>query len=126
MPIRIASFTGRVGFIGPILDPATRTAKVRVEMQNPGIMRVGMFVDATFHGNESKTTATVPATAVLHLHDRDWVYEPSGANTFQARGSGGRCDPRSGRKAAGDRIRALAPGDKVVANALEMQNTVEQ
>jgi cobalt-zinc-cadmium efflux system membrane fusion protein len=76
-------FKGKVALIGPILDPASRTAKVRVEMPNPGTMRIGMFVDATFHGSQSKMNATVPATAVLHLHDRDWVYEPSGPNTFR-------------------------------------------
>lgn len=116
-------FAGRVGLIGPILDPATRTAKVRIEMQNSGMMRVGMFVTASFHGTQSQVEATVPATAVLHLHDRDWVYEPSGANGFRRQEVvGGPILPskmqviRSG----------LAPGDKVVANALEMQNTVEQ
>ena len=76
-------FKGRVGFIGPILDPNSRTAKVRIELPNPGMMRVGMFVDATFHGTENKVEATVPADAVLHLHDRDWVYEPSGSNGFK-------------------------------------------
>ena len=117
------NFTGRVGFIGPILDPTTRTAKVRVEMQNPGMMRVGMFVSAAFHGTQSKVEATVPATAVLHLHDRDWVYQPSGNNTFRrVEVVGGAILPSKVQVIAS----GLAPGDKVVANALEMQNTVEQ
>jgi membrane fusion protein, heavy metal efflux system len=114
---------GKVALIGPILDPATRTAKVRVEMPNPGMMRVGMFVDATFHGTQSKQNATVPATAVLHLHDRDWVYEPSGANTFRrVEVVGGAVLPSKLQVI----LSGLSPGDKVVANALEMQNTVEQ
>ena len=37
-------FKGRVSNIGSILDPNIRTAKVRIEVQNPGIMRLGMFV----------------------------------------------------------------------------------
>jgi cobalt-zinc-cadmium efflux system membrane fusion protein len=116
-------FNGRVALINPILDPNTRTAKVRIEMPNPGMMRIGMFVDATFHGTQSKTEATVPATAVLHLHDRDWVYEPSGANTFRrVEVVGGPILPSKQQIIAS----GLAPGDKVVANALEMQNTVEQ
>ena len=72
-----ARFTARVGNIGPILDPAIRTAKVRLEVENPGMMRLGMFVTATFHGTARKTRArSVPASAILHLHDRDWVYTP--------------------------------------------------
>lgn len=116
-------FNGRVTSIGPILDPALRTAKVRVELANPGIMRVGMFVSAIFHGNGGKPAATVPATAVLHLHDRDWVYLPSGANTFRrTEVVGGPILPSKLQVISS----GLAPGDKVVSNALEMQNTVEQ
>jgi len=116
-------FAGRVGFIGPILDPATRTAKVRVEMANPGMMRVGMFVDAAIHGTQSKMEATVPADAVLHLHDRDWVYEPSGAKSFRrVEVVGGALLPSKVQVITS----GVAPGDKVIANALEMQNTVEQ
>ena len=39
------TFKGRISNIGPILDPNIRTAKVRLEMPNPGLMRIGMFVD---------------------------------------------------------------------------------
>ncbi|MEP6717477.1 MAG: efflux RND transporter periplasmic adaptor subunit, partial [Terriglobia bacterium] len=74
----------RISNIGPTLDPATRAAKVRLEMKNPGgFMRVGMFVTATFHGTDRKVYATVPANAVLHLHDRDWVYQPAGNSAFR-------------------------------------------
>src|SRR5215831_1957806 len=69
-------FTGVIGNIGPILDPNIRTAKVRIEVRNPGLMRPGMFVTATFHGKKKETHPAVPATAILHLHDRDWVYVP--------------------------------------------------
>lgn len=121
-------FHGRVGFIGPILDPNSRTAKVRIELANPGMMRVGMFVDATFHGAENKTEATVPADAVLHLHDRDWVYEPFGSNGFKrVEVKGGAIVPAPDGKSKLQVIRSgVAPGDRVIANALEMQNTVEQ
>ncbi len=76
-------FKGRIDNIGPILDPNIRTAKVRLEVQNPGMMRLGMFVTATFHGQNKQVRAVVPAAAVLHLHDRDWVYVPAGDNTFR-------------------------------------------
>src|SRR6266849_3449045 len=70
-------FTGRINNVGPVLDPVIRTAKVRIEVHNPGVMRVGMFVTATFHGQKKETRAAVPASAILHLHDRDWVYLPA-------------------------------------------------
>ncbi len=40
----------RICNILPIVDPNIRTAKVRLEVENPGLMRIGMFVTATFHG----------------------------------------------------------------------------
>ncbi len=69
--------TGRIQNIGSILDPTIRAAKVRIEVQNPGLMRIGMFVTATFHGQQHEVRAVVPATAILHLHDREWVYVPA-------------------------------------------------
>src|SRR4029077_6971035 len=42
------TFSGRLSNLGPVRDPNLRTAKVRVEVRNPGLMRVGMFVTATF------------------------------------------------------------------------------
>jgi cobalt-zinc-cadmium efflux system membrane fusion protein len=77
------TFSGRISNVGPVLDPNLRTAKVRVEVRNPGLMRVGMFVTATFHGQKKETHAAVPATAILHLHDRDWVYVPAGGKKFR-------------------------------------------
>jgi cobalt-zinc-cadmium efflux system membrane fusion protein len=82
-----------------------------------------MFVTARFHGGQSQTAATVPASAVLHLHDRDWVYVPSGANTFRrVEVVGGAILPTKLQIIAS----GISPGEKVVSNALEMQNTVEQ
>ena len=67
------------------MDPNIRTAKVRLELENPGLMRLGMFVTATFHGQTAEKHATVPATAILHLHDREWVYTPAGSGAFRRR-----------------------------------------
>ncbi len=116
-------FTGTVSNIGPILDPNIRTAKVRIEMANPGLMRPGMFVSATFHGKEKEKRAAVPASAILHLHDRDWVYVPVKNNQFR------RTQVVSGDTLPGgmqEIISGLAPDQQVVANALEFQNTAEQ
>jgi membrane fusion protein, heavy metal efflux system len=117
------AFTGTISNIGPVLDPNNRTAKVRIEMRNPGLMRPGMFVTATFHGREKQKRAAVPATAVLHLHDRDWVYVPVKGGQFR------RTEVVGGDMLPGamqEIVSGLAPGQHVVGNALEFQNSAEQ
>src|SRR5579864_5094869 len=76
-------FRGKVSNIGAILDPNIRTAKVRIEVQNPGIMRLGMFVRATFRGQTTEMHTIVPASAVLHMHDRDFGYIPAPNKQFR-------------------------------------------
>lgn len=113
----------RITNIGAVMDPTIRTAKVRLEVQNPGLLRLGMFVTATFHGQDSRTTAAVPATAILHLHDRDWVYAPAGDTTFRRQGvTAGKMLPGNLQEV----LSGLKPGDRVVSNALVLQNTAEQ
>jgi cobalt-zinc-cadmium efflux system membrane fusion protein len=116
-------FKGSVSNIGASLDPTLRTAKVRIEVQNPGIMRFGMFVSATFHGQETEMHTAVPASAVLHLRDRDWVYVPAEEGRFR------RVEVTGGAMLPGNMqaiISGLKPGQPVVFNALVLQNTVEQ
>ena len=116
-------FTGTVSNIGPILDPNIRTAKVRVEVPNPGLMRPGMFVTATFHGREKEKRAAVPSTAILHLHDQDWVYVPQQNKEFRRVAVvGGNMLPNGMQEV----ISGISPGQQVVANALAFQNSVEQ
>jgi membrane fusion protein, heavy metal efflux system len=115
-------YKGRLSNIGPILDPNIRTAKVRIEVENPGLMRLGMFVEATFHGQESQMRAVLPSSAILHLHDRDWVYMPEGADAFR------RVEVRSGKMVAPGQQEILSgvrPGQQVVMDALDLQNSVE-
>jgi membrane fusion protein, heavy metal efflux system len=117
------TFTGRISNVLPVLDPTLRTAKVRIEVRNPGLMRVGMFVTATFHGQKKETHAVVPATAILHLHDRNWVYVSSGDRKFR------RAEVTVGQTLADNMqeiVSGIQPGQQVVQNALVFQNTVEQ
>jgi membrane fusion protein, heavy metal efflux system len=117
------AITGTISNIGPVLDPNIRTAKVRIEVENPGLMRPGMFVTATFHGPQKQARAAVPATAILHLHDRDWVYAPVRDRQFR------RVEVVGGDMLPGNMqeiVSGLAPGRQVVANALEFQNSVQQ
>jgi len=114
---------GRIDNILPILDPTLRTAKVRLEVANSGLMRVGMFVTATFYGKQPETRAAVPATAILHLHDREWVYTPVGTGHFK------RLEVVTGNMLPGNLqevVSGVKPGDQVVSNALVLQNTLEQ
>src|SRR5580704_5069163 len=117
------NFSGVVSNVGSVLDPNIRAAKVRLEVRNPGLMRPGMFVTATFHGKTRERRASVPADAILHLHDRDWVYVPTKDKKFR------RVEVRAGEMLPAkmqEVVSGLVPGDQVVANALEFQNTVEQ
>src|SRR5208282_1724765 len=68
---------GTISNIGANLDANIRTAKVRIEVRNPGFMRPGMFATATFVGLKKEAHTAVPASAILHLHDREWVYIPA-------------------------------------------------
>jgi cobalt-zinc-cadmium efflux system membrane fusion protein len=83
-------FKGRIDNILPVLDPSLRTAKVRLEVANPGMMRVGMFVTATFYGKQAETRSAVPATAILHLHRSRVGIHASERGAFQTPGSGHR------------------------------------
>lgn len=116
-------FKGKIENILPTLDPSLRTAKVRLEVANPGLMRIGMFVTATFYGKQAETRAAVPATAILHLHDREWVYKPISPGHFK------RSEVVTGSMLPGNLqevVSGIKPGDQVVSNALPLQNTVEQ
>jgi len=116
-------FTGTISNIGPVLDPNIRAVKVRIQMDNPGLMRPGMFVTATFHGREKRKFAAVPATAILHLHDREWVYVPVKGNEFRrTEVIGGDMLPEGMQEI----ISGIAPGQQVISNALRFQNTAEQ
>jgi cobalt-zinc-cadmium efflux system membrane fusion protein len=116
-------FRGRIGNIGPILDPNIRTAKVRLEVENPGMMRLGMFVTAIFHGQQQEVRATVPASAVLHLHDRDWVFVPAEGGQFQrVQVTGGNMLPGNMQEI----LSGIKPGQRVVQRALVLQNTLDQ
>ena len=65
----------------------------------------------------------MPATAILHLHDRDWVYAPAGDKAFR------RMEVVGGNMLPGglqEVISGIQPGQQVVSNALVLQATVEQ
>ncbi len=118
-------FKGRVSNIGATLDPNIRTAKVRIEVQNPGMMRLGMFVKAIFHGQTTEMHTVVPASAVLRMHDRDFVFVPAPGKKFR------RVEITSGDLLQDDvslqEIKAgLQPGQQVVTNALVLDHVLDK
>jgi cobalt-zinc-cadmium efflux system membrane fusion protein len=117
-------FKGKVADISRVLDPTTRSAKVRIVLGNAdGSLRSGMFAVATFRSRKLTNRVVVPATAIMRLHDKDWVFQKIGANRFRkiaVEADGLAPDSmqeiRSGVKA----------GDELVTNALEFSTEVAE
>ena len=82
-------FRGRVSFVDPTLDPATRTAQARVELANPGqALKIGMFVNVAFAalGGSESTTPVIPKTAVQNINNQQVVFvETAMPNTYAMR-----------------------------------------
>jgi len=106
---------GRVAYIDPRVDPATRTAKVRVEVPNRGgELRLGMFVTMSIQTGTTERIMVVPRAAVQTIGDRSVVYVP-------AEGEEGKFVERTVRLGppAGEFVPVLdglKPGDKVVTD----------
>ncbi len=115
-------FRGTISNIGEVLDPAVRTSPVRITLANSGDMRAGMFVTATFYGRHGKVYPTVPSNAVLHLHDRDWVFLPAPNHEFR------RTEVTAGEVIDGRQniLSGLAPGARVVNDALALSAESQQ
>jgi len=113
---------GTISNIGPILDPSIRTAKVRIEVANPGEMiRLGMFATATLFGKGKQTYAAVPASAIVHLHDRDWVYIPLQGRFKRLEVVSGEQLPNQMQQV----LSGLQPGQQVVTNAINLENAID-
>jgi len=106
---------GRVAYIDPRVDPATRTAKVRVEVPNRGgDLRLGMFVTMGIQTGTTERITVVPRAAVQTIGDRSVVYVP-------AEGEEGKFVERAVKVGppAGEFVpvlNGLKPGDKVVTD----------
>ncbi|MGO9378985.1 MAG: efflux RND transporter periplasmic adaptor subunit [Dissulfurispiraceae bacterium] len=116
-------FHGRVSNISRVLDPNTRSTKVRIDLDNPGqVMRSGMFVTAELRSKEHFERPVLPTTAIVRLHDKDWVFMPLGDNRFR------KIEVQTGPP-AGDNFQQILAGvkihDRVVANALQFSSALE-
>ena len=119
---------GKVTNISKLLDPNTRSAKVRIELPNEaGMLRPNMFATAHFVSQGAETRTVVPSSAVLRLQDRDWVFVKLGGQQFR------RTEVQAGPVDADKTeqvLSGLRPGDRVVTDALmfdrEVQKSTEQ
>jgi len=116
-------FKGSVSDVSRVLDPNTRSAKVRIVLANrDGAFRPGMFAVATFRSRQQKPHLVVPATAIMRLQDKDWIFRKESANSFrrlqvQTSGlPGGLQQIQQGAKA----------GDELVANALAFSTAASE
>jgi cobalt-zinc-cadmium efflux system membrane fusion protein len=118
-------FSGTISDIGAQLDPSLRTAKVRIQVQNPqGQLRLGMFATATLEAAHASEAVVVPAAAIVQLHDRSYVFVPTAdSGVFR------RVTVRMGKSLPGNLTEVLSgmgPGQQLVGNALDLQNTADQ
>lgn len=109
-------FRGRVSYVDPKLDPATRTAQVRIELGNPGqIFKIGMYVNVAFGslGIAEKTTPVVPKDAVQSIGAQQYVFLPTdNPNEFNLR------TVRLGPESSGfyPVLEGLNAGERIVTN----------
>ena len=119
------TYSGTISDIGAQLDPTLRTAKVRIQVQNPNNeLRLGMFATATLSSTNAQERVAVPSTAILQLHDRSYVFVPGNSS-----GNFRRVEVKTGRSLDNNQLEilsGLATGQQIVANALSLQNTADQ
>lgn len=70
-------FRGHVTYIDPAINPETRTAQVRIELENPGdALKLGMYVNAAFGsgGAAERTVPVIATSAVQNMNERQMVF----------------------------------------------------
>jgi Membrane-fusion protein len=68
------SITGHLSFVSPIVDPATRTVEVRMDVENKmGLLKPDQLANMTFIGNATRKL-TVPNSAVVREGNADYVF----------------------------------------------------
>ena len=123
LPDRPDSFFGKVAHISRVLDPSTRTCKVRIELDNSdGRLRPGMSASVKFESVATTPSTMVPSTAILRLRDRSWVFHKEAGRGFH------KLEVRTGLtlpEGIEEVHGSLMPGDEVVENALQFSNAVD-
>jgi RND family efflux transporter MFP subunit len=82
-------FRGRISYVDPKIDPASRTAQVRVELANPGqVFKIGMYVNVAFAalGAAERNMPVLPKDAVQTIGSQQYVFVATGKpNEFALR-----------------------------------------
>ncbi|MET0342406.1 MAG: efflux RND transporter periplasmic adaptor subunit, partial [Polyangiales bacterium] len=107
------TFSGKVSYVDPLLDPKTRTVRVRLAVPNPtGVLRPEMFGDVVLHGSE-REGLRVPADAVIESGTRSVVFVALGEGKFRPR------EVKLGHRLGDDVevLAGLAAGENVVVGA---------
>lgn len=74
----------KVSFISPVYDNASRSVKVRINLNNNGTLRANDFITVTFSA-QNKTGLTIPINAVVRTGNEDIVWLQTGKDTFKPR-----------------------------------------
>lgn len=108
------TFRGRVALIGDVVDPSSRTVKVRAEMPNPGgRLKPDMFGSIQL-SDQTELRPTVPAAAVISTEGRTFVWRESAPGKFD------KVTVATGLQ-TGDRVAILSglnAGDRVVIDGV--------
>jgi RND family efflux transporter MFP subunit len=117
--VKVASFPdrefrGRVTFIYPTVEEKTRTARVRLEFENPGyFLKPGMFVSAQIQAELADSAVLVPDSAVLRSGTRNTVFVTRGDGKFEAR------EVALGVEGGGDTVQVISglnAGERIVTS----------
>lgn len=106
-------FQGRVDYISDVIDPATRTAKVRIAVPNPnGRLKVEMFATIQLGLGDPQSVLTVPSSAAFIDGGQTWIYVATGKNEFLRKPAELGPDENGQRRV----IRGVTPGEQVVVD----------
>lgn len=112
------AYHGEISDISRVLDPSTRSAKIRIVLANPdGVLRPGMYAVARLRSRKLRQRIIVPSTAVMRLQDRDWVFRKEGLQTFRQIEVHTIGQAQDGMHEIQDGV--ISPGQEIVTNALE-------
>ncbi len=120
-------FHGKISYVAPALDPATRTLQARIVVKNPReMLKKDMYVTAQVQAARIANAITVPNASVLRdAENQPFVYVVTGTDQFGRRGvsigetNQGRTEITSG----------LSPGERIVADGslfLQFANSLQQ
>ncbi|EXJ16164.1 efflux RND transporter periplasmic adaptor subunit [Imhoffiella purpurea] len=107
------TWTGKVEYLYPDLDPQTRTLRVRLVFSNPGLeLKPNMFADVLIAGDPKPDAITIPREALIVTGQRESVVKALGEGRFQP------VDVATGMESEGrvEVLSGLEPGDAIVVS----------